>query len=154
MCQLFLPTPLLQRLLQRLHCLQFLHRAQTLAFCQPQAVHDHHQHRPLQVPGQNKHHLQRSNNPSLTLRSGASTSGTTPQAQGTKSHNLRQRSKVDYKDLNTGASQFGRAEFRKQCSRAGASVRKSVAKVRKMSLANFFPPISQNSSSSSMASSK
>jgi len=45
--------------------------------------------------------------------SGASTSGTTPQAQATKSHNLRQRSKVDYKDLNTGASQFGRAQFRK-----------------------------------------
>ncbi len=43
--------------------------------------------------------------------SGASTSGTTPQAQATKSHNLRQRSKVDYKDLNTGASQFGRAEY-------------------------------------------
>jgi hypothetical protein len=39
--------------------------------------------------------------------SGASTSGTNPQAPATKSHNLRQRSKVDYKDLNTGASQFG-----------------------------------------------
>ncbi len=86
--------------------------------------------------------------------SGASTSGTTPQAQSTKSHNLRQRSKVDYKDLNTGASQFGRAKFWKRCSRAGASVRKSVAKVRKMSLAELFPPISRNSSSSSTASSK
>ncbi len=74
--------------------------------------------------------------------SGASTSGTTPQAQAAKSHNLRQRSKVDYKDLNTGASQFGRAEFRKRCSRAGASVIKYVAKVRKMSLAELFPPIS------------
>ncbi len=83
--------------------------------------------------------------------SGASTSGTTPQA---KAHNLRQCSKVNYKDLNTGASQFGRAEFRKRCSRAGASVRKSVAKVRKMSLAELFPPISRNSSSSSTASSK
>ncbi len=72
----------------------------------------------------------------------ASTSGTAPQAQATKAHNLRQRSKVDYKDLNTGASQFGRAEFQKRCSRAGASVRKSVAKVRKMSLAELFPPIS------------
>ncbi len=61
--------------------------------------------------------------------SGASTSGTTPQLSTAKAHNLRQRSKVDYKDLNTGASQFGRAEFRKRCSRAGASVRKSVAKV-------------------------
>ncbi len=86
--------------------------------------------------------------------SGASTSGTTPQAQAVKSHNLRQHSKVNYKDLNTGASQFGRAKFRKQCSRASASVRKSVAKVRKMSLAELFPPISQNSSSSSTASSK
>jgi hypothetical protein len=67
---------------------------------------------------------------------------------------LRQRYKVDYKDLNTGASQFGRAEFQKRCFRAGASVRKSVAKVRKMSLAELFPPISRNSSSSSTASSK
>jgi hypothetical protein len=86
--------------------------------------------------------------------SGASTSGTTPQAQATKTHNLRQRSKVDYKDLNTGASQFRPAEFQKRCSQAGASVRKSVAKVRKMSLAELFPPISRNSSSSSTASSK
>ena len=83
--------------------------------------------------------------------SGASTSGTTPKA---KTHFLRQRSKVDYKELNTGASKFGRAEFRKRCSKAGASVRKSVAKVRKMSLAELFPPISRNSSSSSTASSK
>jgi hypothetical protein len=44
--------------------------------------------------------------------SGASTSGTTPQTQATKSQNLRLRSNVDYKDLNTGASQFRRAEFR------------------------------------------
>ncbi len=86
--------------------------------------------------------------------SGASTSGTTPQPPVAKAHNLRQHSKVDYKDLNTGASQFGRVEFQKRCSRTGASVRKSVAKVRKMSLAKLFPPISQNSSSSSMASSK
>jgi hypothetical protein len=70
--------------------------------------------------------------------SGASTSGKTPQTTATKAHNLRQRTK----DLNTGASQFGRAEFRKRCSRARASVRKSVAKVRKMSLAKLFPPIS------------
>ncbi len=80
--------------------------------------------------------------------SGTSTSGTTPQPPAAKAHNLRQRSKVDYKDLNTSASQFGRAEFRKRCSKAGASVRKS------MSLAELFPPISRNSSSSSMASSK
>jgi hypothetical protein len=86
--------------------------------------------------------------------SGASTSGNTPQPQANKAHNLRQRTKVDYKDLNTGASQFGRAEFRKRCSKAGASVRKSVARVRKMSLAELFPPISRNSSSSSTASSK
>ncbi len=86
--------------------------------------------------------------------SGASTSGTNPQTQATKAHNLRQRSKVDYKDLNTGSSQFGRAEFRKRCSRAGASIRKSMAKVRKMSLAELFPPISRNSLSSSTASSK
>jgi hypothetical protein len=83
--------------------------------------------------------------------SGASTSGTTPPA---KAHFLRQRPKVDYKELNTGATKFGRAEFRKRCSKAGASVRKSVAKVRKMSLAELFPPISRNSSSSSTASSK
>jgi hypothetical protein len=74
--------------------------------------------------------------------SGASTSGTTYQPKTGKAHNLRQRSKVDYKDLYTGASQFGQAEFRKRFSRAGASVRKSVAKVRKMSLAELFPPIS------------
>jgi hypothetical protein len=86
--------------------------------------------------------------------SGASTSGTTPQPPAAKAHNLRQRSKVNYKDLNTGASQFGRAEFRKRCSRAGASVRKSVSKVRKMSLAELFQPISQNSWSSSTAPSK
>jgi hypothetical protein len=83
--------------------------------------------------------------------SGASTSGTTP---STKTHFLRQRPKVDYKELNTGATKFGRAEFRKRCSKAGASVRKSVAKVRKMSLAELFPPISRNSSSSSAASLK
>ncbi len=86
--------------------------------------------------------------------SGASTSGNNPQTQATKLHNLRQRTKVDYKELNTGASQFGRDQFRKRCSRARASVRKSIAKVRKMSLAKLFLPISQNSSSSSTASSK
>jgi hypothetical protein len=48
---------------------------------------------------------------------------------------------VDYKDLNTGASQFGRDQFKKRCSKAGASVRKSMAKVRKMFLAELFPPI-------------
>jgi transposase InsO family protein len=83
--------------------------------------------------------------------SGASTSGTTPT---TKTHFLRQRPKVDYKELNTGATRFGRAEFRKRCSKAGASVRKSVAKVRKMSLTELFPPLSRNSSSSSTASPK
>jgi hypothetical protein len=61
---------------------------------------------------------------------------------------------VDYKNLNTGALQFGRAEFRKRCSKAGASVRKFMAKVRKMSLAELFPPISRNSLSFSTASSK
>jgi hypothetical protein len=73
--------------------------------------------------------------------SGASTSGKTPQTTATKVHNLRQRTKVDYKDVDTGASQFGRAEFQKRCSRAGASVRKSVAKVRKITLAKLFLPI-------------
>jgi hypothetical protein len=82
--------------------------------------------------------------------SGASTSGTTPG----KTHFLRQRPKVDYKELNTGGTKFGRAEFRKRCSKAGASIRKSVARVRKMSLAELFPPTSPNSSSSSPASSK
>jgi len=86
--------------------------------------------------------------------SGASTSGNTPQTQATKAHNLRHRTKVDYKNLNTGALQFGRAEFRKRCSKAGASVRKFMAKVRKMSLAELFPPISRNSLSFSTASSK
>jgi len=86
--------------------------------------------------------------------SGASTSGTTPTSSASKNHNLRPRAKVDYKDLNTGALQFGRDQFRKRCSRAGASVRKFVDKVRKMSLAELFPPISQNLSSSSTASSK
>jgi hypothetical protein len=83
--------------------------------------------------------------------SGASTSGTTPLG---KTHFLWQRPKVDYKELNTGTSKFGRAEFRKRCSKASASVRKSVAKVRKMSFAELFLPISRNSSSSSTASSK
>jgi hypothetical protein len=86
--------------------------------------------------------------------SGASTSGTTPSTSASKNHNLRPRAKVDYKDLNTGASQFGRDQFWKRCSRAAASVRKSVAKVRKMSLAELFQPISGNSSSSSTVSSK
>jgi hypothetical protein len=56
--------------------------------------------------------------------SGASTSGTTPPTSASMNHNLRHRTKVDYKDLNTGASQFRRDQFRKRCSRAGASVRK------------------------------
>jgi hypothetical protein len=86
--------------------------------------------------------------------SGASTSGTTHPADNLIFRNLRQRTKVDYKDLHTGASQFGREQFRKRCCRAGASVRKSVAKVRKMSLSELFPPISRNSSSSSTASTK
>jgi len=86
--------------------------------------------------------------------SGASTSGTKPATPDSNSRNLRQRTKVDYKDLHTGATAFGRNEFRKRCSKAGASVQKSVAKVRKMSLAELFPPISRNSSSSSTASSK
>jgi hypothetical protein len=74
--------------------------------------------------------------------SGASTSGTTPPAGTSTTRNLRQWTKVDYKDLHTGASQFCREQFHKRCSRAGASVRKSVAKVRKMSLAELFLPIS------------
>jgi hypothetical protein len=87
--------------------------------------------------------------------SGASTSGTTiTPSSTTRTHNLRQRQKVDYNELNTGAAQFGRDQFQKRCSRAGASVRKSVAKVREMSLAELFPPISRNSSSSSTDSSK
>jgi hypothetical protein len=86
--------------------------------------------------------------------SGASTSGMTHPADNSIFRNLRQRTKVDYKDLHTGASQFGREQFRKRCCRAGASVRKSVAKVRKMSLSELFPPISRNSSSSSTASTK
>jgi len=68
--------------------------------------------------------------------------------------NLRQRTKVDYKDLHTAALQFGREQFCKRCSKAGATVKKSVAKVRKLSLAELFPPISGNLPSSSMASSK
>jgi len=70
--------------------------------------------------------------------SGASTSGNTTSSSTLKNHILRPRAKVDYKDLNTGASQFGRDQFWKRCSRAGASVRKLVAEL--------FPPISQNSS--------
>ncbi len=86
--------------------------------------------------------------------SGASTSGTTPPASNSTTRNMRPSNKLDYKDLNTGWSQFGREQFRKRCSRAGSSVRKSVAKVRKMSLAELFLSISQNSSSSSTAFSK
>ncbi len=86
--------------------------------------------------------------------SGAFMSGTKSATPDSNSRNLRQRTKVDYKDLHTGATAFGRNKFRKRCSKAGASVQKSVAKVRKMSLAELFPPISRNSSSSSTASSK
>ncbi len=92
--------------------------------------------------------------PSKPDPSGASTSGTTPPAENTSSRNLRQRMKVDYKDLHTGALLFGHKQCQKWCSRAGASVQKSVTKVRKMSLAELFLPISRNSSSSSTASSK
>jgi hypothetical protein len=45
--------------------------------------------------------------------SGASTSGTTPPTSASKEHNLRLRTKVDYMDLNTGASQFRRDQFQK-----------------------------------------
>ncbi len=86
--------------------------------------------------------------------SGAFTSGTKSATPDSTAQNLRQRTKVDYKDLHTGASAFGRNKFWKRCSKARASVRKLVAKVRKMSLAELFPPISRNSSSSSTASSK
>jgi len=51
--------------------------------------------------------------PSKTDPSGASTSGTTPPAKNTSSRNLREQTKVNYKDLHTGASQFGREQFRK-----------------------------------------
>jgi len=61
--------------------------------------------------------------------SGTSTLGTTHPADNSIFRNLRQCTKVDYKDLHTGASQFGREQFRKRCCRAGASVWKSVAKV-------------------------
>ncbi len=81
-------------------------------------------------------------------------SGTTSPAATSTTQNLRQQTKVDYKDLHTGSPRFGREQFQNKCSGAGASVRKSVAKLRKMSLAELFPPISRNSSSSSMASSK
>jgi hypothetical protein len=86
--------------------------------------------------------------------SGASTSGTKSATPDSNSRNLRQRAKVDYKVLHTGATAFGQNKFQKRCSKAGASVQKSVAKFRKMSLAELFLPISRNSSSSSMASSK
>jgi hypothetical protein len=49
--------------------------------------------------------------------SGASTSGNTPQTKETKAHNLRQRPKVDYKDLNTGDSQFRRDHSEKNVRR-------------------------------------
>jgi len=68
--------------------------------------------------------LTKTTQPSKPDPSGASTLGTTPQPSTAKAHNLRQLSKVDYKDLNTSASQFGRAEFRKRCLRAGALVKK------------------------------
>jgi hypothetical protein len=86
--------------------------------------------------------------------SGASTSGTKSATPDSNSWNLRQHTKVDYKDLHTGATAFGQNKFQKRCSKTGASVQKSVAKVRKMSLAELFLPISRNSSSSSTAFSK
>jgi hypothetical protein len=52
--------------------------------------------------------------PTKTPQSKPDPSGTNPQPSTAKAHNLRQRSKVDYKDLNTHASQFGQAEFRKR----------------------------------------
>jgi hypothetical protein len=44
--------------------------------------------------------------------SGTRPSGTTPPSCAMKTHNLRQRPKVD---LNTGALQFGRDQFQKKC---------------------------------------
>ncbi len=49
--------------------------------------------------------------PNATDPSGASTSGTTAPTTASQNHNLRPRTKVDYKDLNTGALQFGRDQF-------------------------------------------
>jgi len=71
--------------------------------------------------------------------SGASTSGTKSPAVDPATRNLRQRTKVNYKDLHTEASAFGRNEFRKRCSKAGASVKKSVANVRKNVFGRTFP---------------
>ncbi len=80
-----------------------------------------------------------------------STPGT--QAPGGSARNLRHLQKVDYKELHTGKAQFlEREQFLKQCSSARISVRKSVAKVRKVT--EMFLPISRNSSSSSTGSSK
>jgi hypothetical protein len=61
------------------------------------------------------------------------------------SRNLRNCTNVDYKDLHSGASQFGCEQFQKICSRAGTLVQKSVTKIQKMSLAKLFLPISRNS---------
>jgi hypothetical protein len=65
MRQLPLPTLLLQQLLQHLYYLQSLHQAQIQALCLPQAVRTHRQHRPLQVPGLNKHRFQ---NPTIKTK--------------------------------------------------------------------------------------
>jgi hypothetical protein len=70
--------------------------------------------------------------------SGATTSVKQPSSGNQSTRNIRNLTKVDYKDLRNGASQFGHEPFRKQHSKAGASVQKSVAKVRKMCLAELF----------------
>jgi len=54
--------------------------------------------------------------------SSALTSGTTRPADKSSLRNLQQCTKVNYKDLHTGASQFGHEQFRKQYSQTGASV--------------------------------
>jgi hypothetical protein len=71
------------------------------------------------------------------------------------SHQRKHKSQLKAKSKNgLQGSQHRGFTIWKRCSRAGASVRKSVTEVRKMSLAELFPPITRNSSSSSTASSK
>ncbi len=79
-------------------CLQLLSQAQDRVHRQQQARHTPHQLLPLQGPGPSRPQPPTAQQPQSDP-SGASTSGKTPQTTVTKVHNLRQRTKVDYKDL-------------------------------------------------------
>jgi hypothetical protein len=111
---------------QRLRHLQSLHQVRTQAVHPPQAVLTHREPHLPQAPGLNKQHFQRLKTQNQILPE------LQPQAL------LQQPKLTIYNNaLNSTTRTSRRAEFRKRCSKSGASVRKSVAKVRKMFWQNF-----------------